>query len=153
MLTYLTAGPHHLLWNIYKLELCYKMLLNCCQDALNFQTIAGNETTLTMRNIGSDHIYAISLNTPRGSSGLSLGPNNRWLCLFDYNGKVSAPESISSKEISSRSLILTWTPPKCEERFTGRVLHFEIKQRTNTSSGEYVHSVSDFPDRRQLLLF
>lgn len=98
------------------------------------KVISPDQTNVTLLNV-TEHIFALAVNTERGTSGLS------WICLFDYDGPASAPKlKVENTEVET-VLNVKWDPGTCDElpssgKRPGRILSYTVSYGvTGTGKG------------------
>lgn len=87
------------------------------------KVISPDQTNVTLLNI-TEHIFALAVNTERGTSGLS------WICLFDSDGPAFAPKFVNVENTEAETvLIVKWEPATCDPssgKRPGRVLNYTV---------------------------
>lgn len=87
--------------------------------------ISSDQTNITLQNI-MEHIFALAVNTERGTSGLS------WICLFDYDGPAFAPKVVTVETMDAKTeRTVCWYPVTCDDlpssgERPGRVLNYTV---------------------------
>src|SRR5688572_15493360 len=89
------------------------------------KVISPDQTNITLLNV-TEHIFALAVDTERGTSGLS------WICLFDYDGRAFDLKAVNVENMEMETeLIVKWDPVTCDEfpssgKRPGRVMNYTV---------------------------
>lgn len=85
--------------------------------------VPGNQTTVTVNPVDQTWLFAMSANTPSGSTGLSQG----WLCKYLHYARLEEPPRLlDSSDITEHSILVKWIPLTCVNGNKARLISYVL---------------------------
>jgi hypothetical protein len=95
----------------------------CLQGEPTSLDVPGNQTSVTLNSADYNALFALSANSPYGSTGQNKG----WLCKYLYGASLAkSPQLLESAEnhIADDSIIVQWIPVTCDSENQARVMFY-----------------------------